>query len=308
MSFTNILVDIDALAPLHPALEQAVDLATRAKAQVTIVDVLEQVPASARAYLSNRLEAEIVEHREGRLADAVKPYQKGKTVVRAAVLRGQSDVALIRRVLSGKHDLLVRYHARDTLSRRKGLHATDMQLLRKCPCPVWLVGVGEKERPKRILAAVKPDVQNPEEQSFNRKIVDLAVEMASLENASLRILTCWTTFGLSLLDGRLTRSELKEVVAVARNAARAELDAFVAAINGARVPYTADLIEGEPDLAIPRYAKRHDIDLVVMGTLARTGVSGLLMGNTAEKVLNNLRCSVLALKPDGFVSPVGPNA
>jgi nucleotide-binding universal stress UspA family protein len=46
------------------------------------------------------------------------------------------------------------------------------------------------------------------------------------------------------------------------------------------------------------------IDLVVMGTVARSGIRGLVMGNTAERVLQRLRGSVLAVKPPGFVSPV----
>ncbi len=43
---------------------------------------------------------------------------------------------------------------------------------------------------------------------------------------------------------------------------------------------------------------------VVMGTVARTGVAGLLVGNTAERLLDEVRCSVITLKPPGFVSPV----
>jgi nucleotide-binding universal stress UspA family protein len=45
-------------------------------------------------------------------------------------------------------------------------------------------------------------------------------------------------------------------------------------------------------------------DLVVMGTVARTGVSGLIIGNTAEAILDQLSCSVLAIKPPGFTTPV----
>jgi len=48
------------------------------------------------------------------------------------------------------------------------------------------------------------------------------------------------------------------------------------------------------------------VDLIVMGTLARAGVEGLLIGNTAEKILSRIDCSVLALKPEGFVSPITP--
>lgn len=45
-------------------------------------------------------------------------------------------------------------------------------------------------------------------------------------------------------------------------------------------------------------------DLVVMGTVARTGVAGLIIGNTAEAILEQVNCSVLAIKPAGFKSPV----
>ena len=47
-----------------------------------------------------------------------------------------------------------------------------------------------------------------------------------------------------------------------------------------------------------------DIDLLVMGTVCRTGIAGFLIGNTAEEVLNQVGCSVLTLKPEGFVTPV----
>ena len=64
------------------------------------------------------------------------------------------------------------------------------------------------------------------------------------------------------------------------------------------------LIEGDPRSKIPALAKKINADLVIMGTVARTGIPGLFMGNTAETVLNKLDCSVLAIKPHGFVTPV----
>ncbi len=51
-------------------------------------------------------------------------------------------------------------------------------------------------------------------------------------------------------------------------------------------------------------AKRIEADLIVMGTVARTGVPGLIMGNSAETILSQIDCSVLAIKPPGFVSPI----
>jgi universal stress protein E len=43
---------------------------------------------------------------------------------------------------------------------------------------------------------------------------------------------------------------------------------------------------------------------VVIGTVGRTGLSAALVGNTAEHVIDSLDCDVLALKPDGYVSPL----
>ena len=67
---------------------------------------------------------------------------------------------------------------------------------------------------------------------------------------------------------------------------------------------TVQLVEGEPERAVSHFLDRNGVDLVVMGTVARTGIANLVMGNTAERVLQRLRGSVLAVKPPGFTSPV----
>jgi nucleotide-binding universal stress UspA family protein len=63
-------------------------------------------------------------------------------------------------------------------------------------------------------------------------------------------------------------------------------------------------LKGDPRKTIPEFTNEIKADLVVMGTVARTGLSGFFMGNTAETILNQLNCSVLAIKPPGFVTPV----
>ena len=59
-----------------------------------------------------------------------------------------------------------------------------------------------------------------------------------------------------------------------------------------------------PDLAIPKYVATHKVDLLVMGTIGRTGIPGLIVGNTAERLLPQIPCSVIAIKPDGFETPI----
>ena len=61
---------------------------------------------------------------------------------------------------------------------------------------------------------------------------------------------------------------------------------------------------GNPRDVLPLYVEENQIDLISMGTVCRTGIKGFLIGNTAESILAEVQCSVLALKPDGFVSTV----
>ncbi len=66
----------------------------------------------------------------------------------------------------------------------------------------------------------------------------------------------------------------------------------------------AHLPKGSPRKEIPAFADEIEADLVIMGTVARTGISGFFIGNTAESILNQINCSVLAIKPQGFETPV----
>ncbi|MEX2133825.1 MAG: universal stress protein [Acidimicrobiia bacterium] len=65
-------------------------------------------------------------------------------------------------------------------------------------------------------------------------------------------------------------------------------------------------MQGTASKVFPKLADVLEVGLIVMGTVARTGISGLIMGNTAETILRSVRCSVLAVKPEGFVTPVTP--
>lgn len=63
--------------------------------------------------------------------------------------------------------------------------------------------------------------------------------------------------------------------------------------------------EGPPFLQIIRYARQHEIDLIVMATHGRSGVSHMLIGSVAEKVVRKAPCPVLTVHPKGhqFVMP-----
>ena len=66
---------------------------------------------------------------------------------------------------------------------------------------------------------------------------------------------------------------------------------------------TVHIEAGEADKVILQQIEAHSADLLAMGTLARSGLPGVLMGNTAERLLPQVDCSLLAVKPEDFICP-----
>ena len=67
----------------------------------------------------------------------------------------------------------------------------------------------------------------------------------------------------------------------------------------------AAAVEGFPKVEIIRYARKQEIDLIVLSTHGRTGLSHVLMGSVAETVVRTAPCPVLTVRPEGhqFVMP-----
>ena len=176
-----------------------------------------------------------------------------------------------------------------------------------CPCPVWLIGRRLPARmPWRIVAAINPTHESPTEQQLNETVLEWALTLKDIAGADLTLLHAWTAFGASVLRSRLPQHEFVEYIENAGRAAQAGVEAFAEPHLDRLHGVAVQLIHGEPHRAICDFVDSNAIDLVVMGTVARSGIPGLVMGNTAERVLKELSGSVLAIKPPGFVSPIAP--
>ncbi|MCV3272019.1 universal stress protein [Roseobacter sinensis] len=228
---------------------------------------------------------------------------------------GKPFLEIIRKVSETDSDLVVK--AADPLSgASRFLYAsTDQHLLRKCPCAVWLQMPAAPVTPRRVLAAVdldSEDVAEPETlTALNRQVVDVARGIARGPEAQVIVLHAWDAVGegvvwafTSGMDARLSSDRyVKEVLKSRRQA----MNRFIASVedpNRPGPPLLPKLIRGAPEQVIEAQSRTLHADLVVMGTVARTGVSGVFIGNTAENIINSLGCPVLAVKPDGYVSPV----
>jgi universal stress protein E len=155
------------------------------------------------------------------------------------------------------------------------------------------------------------------EEVLNRRILELAGSLALSDFAELHLVHAWDAPAESLT--RLWGDESSEekitvYVESERRLHRSGLERFVAAFRGwigadgyDYLSPQLHLPRGDPHELIPALARKLKADLVVMGTLARTGIAGFIIGNTAESILDHIGCSVPAVKPAGFVSPVAPD-
>jgi universal stress protein E len=304
--FQKILVDLDAAAAgtAHPALDAAVQLAIRCKAPLTLVDVVPDMPWwSARRGGLEAIERDLVAYRAEHLAALAASLASSGLQVDSKVLRGRPADALTREVRERGYDLVLRSHGRSSPAQPERFGAIDMQLLRICPCPLWLVGAKPDHQPLRILLALHANPANPIEQRLNRRIVDAACSAAGPAPCTYTAVQAWDAFGEQLLRSRYSREELAVYVEGARLETTAAFEELIAQARE-RIPgLRAELVRGNPAEVITGIAERDEVDLIVMGTVARTGIQGLVMGNTAESILQRIRCSVLAVKPDGFEPP-----
>jgi len=297
--FKSILVDVDAAATAHPALDRAVLLARSTGATLTVADVM-SAPAHVPNALPAAAEERLIEDRRQKLARVARDVGEPRLLV------GQPATVLIEEVLRSHHDLLIRSHARDqTAAGPKPFGAVDMELLRKCPCPVLLVRHGKPDPRPHVACAVNAGADDAGEVALNVKLVEHALFMARhLDSAQMTLLHAWTPFAERTVRTHSSDDHVASHLENTRRRAAADL-ARLARSFGERLAGVRPVVRrGRPEEVIPEFVVSAGVDLLVMGTQARTGVAALLIGNTAERVLRKLPCSVLAVKPDGFVSPI----
>lgn len=321
--FKNILCMMERQATSQCAIERAVALAENNQASVTVATVIERVPAGIKVSDGGTdpgdALARLTDTEAQRLNTVIEPC-RARVRMNTKVLVGTSFLEIIREVIRSEHDLVIKCPESPSWLDRL-FSGDDMHLLRKCPCPVWLVKPETQEPYQRILAAVDVEDDYPRAELQTRRVLnelvmELACSLAVSEFAELHVVHAWEAFGENTLrhSGFMSRPEAEVDAYVGQVHRRhgelldALLQESVAKLGGQDamdyIRPQLHLVKGSARLVIPELAKGLKIDCIVMGTVARTGVPGFIMGNTAETILQQIDCSVLAVKPEGFLTPV----
>jgi universal stress protein E len=204
-------------------------------------------------------------------------------------------LAILHHALARKSDLVVVGKRSSSFLQGPLLGSVAMKLLRKCPCPVWVVKPKGVPAPRCVVAAT--DLT-----PLGERVLSLATQVAREAGAALHVVH---SFQLTM-EAQLGRDEDRRAF-VERESTRAR-EVLARQLAACKAPDgSAVHVElSSPSQLVLASCRHFDADLVVLGTLSRTGVAGLLVGNTAERLLARLDVSLLALKPEDFVSPIAP--
>jgi nucleotide-binding universal stress UspA family protein len=292
----------------HPALERGARLARHNKASLTAMTVIEEHPAPAHAILRSihvKDALKTIEHEYlYQLEELVQPVRDAGLAVETVVAHGSTFLGVIRAALQHQHDLVIKTVSSEGIFHRTFFGSIDMHLLRKCPTPLWLIEPGEPDAFRRILVPLDPNMEYGVKHDLGMNLLKLATSLAEMDGAELMIIHAWRAYEEERLRKHMELKQFEEYLHQWGQESSKRAWNCVSSFGREIKPKSLHLVHGEPGFVIPKFAKDHDIDLVVMGTLGRLGQHGLFIGDTAERILDRLECSVLAVKPAGFVSPV----
>ncbi|UAY94015.1 universal stress protein UspE [Pectobacterium polaris] len=305
--YQNLLVAIDPNQDDQPALRRAVYLVQRLgghiKAFLPIYDFSYEMTTLLSPDERVEMRQGVIQQRTEWIAEQCKYYlDAGVSIEIKVVWHNKPFEAIIREVIAGQHDLLLKMaHQHDRLEAVI-FTPTDWQLLRKCPCPVWMV----KDQPwpveGRALVAVNLASEDPYHDPLNIKLVSETLELAQqVDQTEVHLVGAYPVTPINIaielpdFDPSVYNDAIRGQHLIAMKSLRQKfgLDERVTHVE-----------KGLPEEVIPDLAEHLQAGVVVLGSLGRTGLSAAFIGNTVEHVIDHLKCDLLAIKPDDFVSPI----
>ena len=299
-NYDRILVAVDFSPDAAAALKQAVWLARQTGVQIVLAHTIPDLSKSVYwgPYEREMNQRELRDRSDTAMRRMIVDLNAMDLDVKFETLLGEPFVEITHAVQEEGYNLV--------LSGTRGLGkwehffvgSTAKRLIRKCPSSVWIVKVGHICPPKVVLAAT-------DFSDVSLKAVKEGLRVAQQASAEFHLLHVVDSKDVPedlisrIPKGSSLRQEINEE-------ATRRLEEFLDSLAVDRTQIQVHLSWGTPWQEIQRISRHQAADLIVIGTVGRSGIKGLLLGNTAEKVLDTCDCSILTVKPDGFVSPIDP--
>lgn len=301
----RVLVVVDPTAAVQHCFERAAWLSRRLKWPMQLLICIHGgLPArrlkGADAKAARRV---LLGHQLGYLRDLAARFPELDIEVKAVWDRPLHE-AIIRETLRYEPHLVMKEtHFHSAISRALVTN-TDWHLIRDCPAPLWLVRASAWSAHPVLVACVDPLHEHDKPAALDRRILDEGSRLATGLRGELHALHCHDSVPLVAGVGALPTAAV-DVENVAAEI-QAEHEAALSALAGefALPPERTHFRSGPPAEVIPAVVRQLKGNLVVMGAVARSRLKHAFIGSTAERLLDELPCDVLVVKPERFHSGV----
>lgn len=307
MKYQKILAVIDPEDEEQKSLLRAIEIAQITRAKITaflpIYDLSYEMTTMLSTDERENMRFAVIEDKSAWLAEMVAPIEKqhGIKIDLNVEWHNRAWESIICRVIKHDYDLIVKGTQLNDTLKAVIFTPTDWHIMRKSPVPVLLVKDHDWPTGGKVLAAVSVGVEDDDHTALNDCVTRTAKAFAGLLSAEVHLVNAYpgTPVNIAIeipeFDPQVYSDSVKDhhQGAMTRHAQKHAIPEICSHIE-----------EGLPEDVIPALAEKIDAELVILGTVGRQGISGVLIGNTAEHVIDKLNCDVLAIKPDGYESPV----
>lgn len=303
MTIRKILVPI---APNQNDLTKALEIfsfALTQNAEILVLRVIEDADYEAasrqiNAPISERLE--VIKQQEEKkllsLVDSIKgDFSNLKINIQVETGHASEQITKI----SESFDLIAIDPLRKGKKRLAQAGSVTRYLLRHAVPPVWCLGQHSLTKASRVVAAInlRDDEEN---KALNNQLVQSAISFATSVGADLHLLHAWNLEGEGFIRAWERKSEL-EIAQIAereKNIRLRKIEEY--ADKTIYKNLHINLVEGQAKEVISNFISENDVDLLLMGTFARTNLAGIVIGNTAEILLDYIDCPLVAFKSESI--------
>lgn len=303
LDINHILVVLDSDHPEQIALDKALWLAGILSADVTLLTSVYEPYASENSSLNEETRTQI---RQARTEASHRWVDSFLPEVETRGLKGHTEVhwqkhlhdAVMESLRNTNFDLVIKGTHPHGIMDRIFTH-TDWNLMRHCPAPVMLVKTPTPWKHNRVLASV--DATSPDQGHIliNDNILQFAEHMADHFATDLHLVNAYpqVAIAFAMVPEVTAPDDIQKYISEQHEEA-CELLARKFNIN----PDHVHIAEGETLDVVSGVTKKIEADVLVVGSVGRSGIAGVLIGNTAEQLLDKVPCDVLVIKPQDGVA------
>lgn len=304
IDINSVLVVIEPNQSQQPALSRGIDLVNKTGAKLMVLLSVYHPSYDMTTMMSfnerEAFRAEYISDQYLALSQLIETYDLPSHTVTAINWQKRVYDSIVETAKDEQADIIIKSTKHHDVVTSIVFTPLDWHLMRKSPIPVLLVKHNEWPSYDDILTAVNTGDEDKSHTDLNDKLTSTAEDFAKLFSSNLYLVNAYPHIPepLATSSPAFTFNSLNVAI---RNHHKQAMNNF-----GLRHRIQRDNLyvkEGLPEQVIPNIASNINADLLIIGSGSKESLNGFALGNTAEHIMNNIKCDVLTIKPDGFVSP-----